>query len=462
MFKSIISIFMTVVTFFSSLFYTGLNNKPVEREFSIISQGKIVGKLKGNADSENNYFDIVFRDSVEFDTVVLKEKDESVTEFSVSVKDENGQFQKVYEQERIGKYRYCVLGETKTDTVRITIHSAVDNKFKIKDVDILNVTENKNDDFRVTSYLVCQWFYGNENIDVKKMNTITDFILFGVARFDENGNVYLQDLDINGKMVSGDKIFKDVIADIKSANPDVNIHCNILGPGGADYEKLHTQAFEKNDDELIENILNLLETYDFDGLFFDYEYPYSEESIDAYSDFIVNLDSYMDDYILGAALAHWGANISYGARQALDRIEIMSYDNMTETNRHAEFATVGGVVAIEDFDKRGYDLSKCDLGLPFYGRTHGGEEAWPSYAQIAPDITSPFQNYVNKSYLNGGTYGDGLLTSFNGVQIIKDKTAFAHDYGLGGVMVWHYTCDVPYEDDLSLFKAIQTSLNTRN
>ena len=65
-------------------------------------------------------------------------------------------------------------------------------------------------------------------------------------------------------------------------------------------------------------------------------------------------------------------------------------------------------------------------------------------------------------YLNGGMYGDGLLTSFNGVQIIKDKTAFAHDYGLGGVMVWHYTCDVPYEDDLSLFKAIQTSLNTRN
>lgn len=462
MFKSIISIFMTVVTFFSSLFYTGLNNKPVEREYSIISQGKIVGKLKGNADSENNYFDIVFRDSVEFDTVVLKEKNENVTEFSISVKDENGQFQKVYEQERIGKYRYCVLGETITDTVRITIHSAVDNKFNIKDVDILNVTENKNDDFRVTSYLVCQWFYGNENIDVKKMNTITDFILFGVARFDENGNVYLQDLDINGRMVSGDKIFKDVIADIKSANPDVKIHCNILGPNGADYEKLHTQAFKKYDDELIENILNLLETYDFDGLFFDYEYPYSKESLDAYSDFIVNLDSYMDDYILGAALAHWGANISYGARQALDRIEIMSYDNMTETNRHAEFATVGGVVAIEDFDKRGYDLSKCDLGLPFYGRTHGGEEAWPSYAQIAPDITSPFQNYVNKSYLNGGMYGDGLLTSFNGVQIIKDKTAFAHDYGLGGVMVWHYTCDIPYKDDLSLFKAIQNSLDTRN
>ena len=63
--------------------------------------------------------------------------------------------------------------------------------------------------------------------------------------------------------------------------------------------------------------------------------------------------------------------------------------------------------------------------------------------------------------MTGDTSGN-IATSFNSVQMIKDKTAFANDYGLGGVMVWHYTCDVPYEDDLSLFKAIQTSLNTRN
>ncbi len=226
--------------------------------------------------------------------------------------------------------------------------------------------------------------------------------------------------------------------------------------------KLHSQAFVKNDSVLIENILNLLDTYDFDGLFFDYEYPYKLKSIKDYSDFIVKLDSYMDDYILGAAFSHWSCNISKKAIKALDRVEIMAYDNMTEYNSHAEFSTVGGALAIKDFEKRGYDLSKCDLGLPFYGRTHGGEEAWPSYAQIAPDLdNNTFRNVIPKSYLTGDTSGN-VATSFNGVQMIKDKTAFANDYGLGGVMVWHYTCDVPYEDDLSLFKAIQTSLNTRN
>ena len=297
------------------------------------------------------------------------------------------------------------------------------------------------------------------------MNTLTDIILFGVARFDENGNVYLQDLDINGEMVDGETIFNDIIKDIKETNPDAKIHCNILGPDGVDSddkERLHSLAFVDNGDTLTKNILNLLETYKFDGIFFDYEYPYKPESVNDYSDYLVKLDSQLGDYILGAAFSHWSSNISKDAIKVLDRVEIMAYDNMGEYNAHAEFATVGGAMAVKDFIKRGYDLSKCDLGLPFYGRTHGGEEAWPSYAQIAGDLeNNPFKNTVAKSYMNGVTSSD-ITTSFNGVQMIKDKTAFANDYGLGGVMVWHYTCDVDYESDLSLFKAVQTALETRN
>ena len=96
-----------------------------------------------------------------------------------------------------------------------------------------------------------------------------------------------------------------------------------------------------------------------------------------------------------------------------------------------------------------------------YGRTFGGEETWPSYAQLVEKLeNNPFENSIQEVY---GTIEniDVVNISFNGVQMIKDKTAFANDYGLGGVMVWHYSCDVPYESDMSLFKAIQTSLATR-
>ncbi len=432
--------------------------------FSVMRNAEIIGNLKGVVGTEGTFIEIRFTEETTFDTVVLKEKGNQIFEFSIWLEDDNGEFVSVYEQDRVGEYRYCEIGEHTAKSIKISIDSANESQYHLKNIDILNVKDNKNEDFRVTSYLVCQWFYGNENIDIEKMNTLTDIILFGVARFDENGKVYLQDLDINGEMVSGDKIFKEIIEIIKTTNPNAKIHCNILGPDGVDAtdkEKLHSRAFVDNGEVLVDGILDLLKTYGFDGIFFDYEYPYKQKSKKDYSDFLVKLDSNLGDYILGAAFSHWSCNISRDAIKVLDRVEIMAYDNMGEYGSHAEFATVGGVLAIKDFEKRGYDLSKCDLGLPFYGRTHGGDEAWPSYAQIAGDLeNNPFKNTISKSYMTGDTSGN-IFTSFNGVQMIKDKTAFANDYGLGGVMVWHYTCDVAYEDDLSLFKAVQTSLETR-
>ena len=462
--KKIISILL-VVTLLFSLTACGSFDNENDKNFSVMENAEIIGNLKGEISTEGTFIEVRFPEKTTFDTVVLKEKNNQIDKFSIWVEDENGQYKSIYQQDRVGEYRYCEIGEHTTDSLKICINSSNENQYNIKSIDVLNVKDNKNDDFRVTSYLVCQWFYGNENIDAEKMNTLTDIILFGVARFDENGNVYLQDLDINGEMVSGEIVFMDIIKNIKETNPDAKIHCNILGPDGTDSddkEKLHSQAFKKNDNVLVDNILDLLKEYNFDGIFFDYEYPHKLKSIKDYSDFLVKLDSKLGSYILGAAFSHWSCNISKEAIKVLDRVEIMAYDNMGEYNAHAEFATVGGAMAVKDFLKRGYNLSKCDLGLPFYGRTHGGEEAWPSYAQIAGDLeNNPFKNMIAKSYLTGDTSGE-ITTSFNGVQMIKDKTAYANDFGLGGVMVWHYTCDVDYESDLSLFKAVQTSLETRN
>ena len=464
--KKVLSIILVLAFVFSLSSCNVDYDIPKKDDFSVMKNAEIIGELKGQVAVEGTFIEIRFPEAVTFDTVVIEEKDNQIDKFSIWLEDENGEYQSIYQQDRIGDYRYCEIGEHTADSLKICINSSNENQYELKNIDVLNVKDNKNEDFRVTSYLVCQWFYGNENVETEKMNTLTDIILFGVARFDENGNVYLQDIDINGEMVSGEKVLNKAIEDVKKANPNASIHCNILGPDGvdaSDKEKLHSQAFIDNSEVLIDNILNLLKSYDFDGIFFDYEYPYEKQSSEDFSDFLVELDSHLGDYILGAAFSHWSGNhISKKAIDALDRVEIMAYDNMTETNSHAEFASVGGVLAVGDLIKQGYDISKCDLGLPFYGRTHGGDEAWPSYANIAPDLNNnPFKNTIPKSYMNGVT-DDSIITSFNGVQMIKDKTAFANDYGLGGVMVWHYTCDVAYESDMSLFKAIQTSLETRN
>ena len=50
---------------------------------------------------------------------------------------------------------------------------------------------------------------------------------------------------------------------------------------------------------------------------------------------------------------------------------------------------------------------------------------------------------------------------YNGWQMVYDKTAYAIDVGLGGVMVWHYGYDLPSADELSLFGAIRQALADR-
>ena len=209
--KKVLSIIL-VFTFVFSLSSCGVDYEiPKKDDFSVMKNAEIIGDLKGKIALEGTFIEIRFPEETTFDTVVLKEKDNQIDKFSIWVEDENGEYKSIYQQDRVGEYRYCEIGEHTTDSLKICINSSNENQYNIKSIDVLNVKDNKNDNFRITSYLVCQWFYGNENIDTKKMNTLTDIILFGVARFDENGNVYLQDLDINGEMVKGDVIFKDII-----------------------------------------------------------------------------------------------------------------------------------------------------------------------------------------------------------------------------------------------------------
>ncbi len=464
--RKLVSIIL-VISFIFALSSCTVNYEIENKDtFSVMTNAEIIGDLKGRVASEGTFIEIRFHEAVTFDTVVIEENDNQIHSFSIWIEDKNGEYQSVYKQDRIGDYRYCEIGEHTADSLKICINSSNENKYHLKSIDVLNVSGNKNQNFRVTSYIVCPTYYANGTVETEKLQSITDVILFGIARFNENGEVYLQDADINGKTVSGDEIFSSIVKDLKTANPNIKIHCNALGPDGIDTdskEALHSQAFIDNGDKLATNIIDLLVTYDFDGFFFDYEYPYKAKSRRDFSKFIVKLDEVMADYVLGASLADWNCSLSKAAIKALDRVEIMAYDDMgTFSDSHAEFASNGGAFAIEEFVKKGYDLSKCDLGLPFYGRTHGGDEAWPSYALIANDLeNNPFKNSITKSYFTGDTSGE-IVTSFNGVQMIKDKTAFANDYGLGGVMVWHYSCDVAYESDMSLFKAIQNALNTRN
>ncbi len=307
-----------------------------------------------------------------------------------------------------------------------------------------NQTPVEPKDFRITAYI--RDYDIHESIDTSHFSQVTDFIIFGIATFDEDGNVHLTEGGEEKILLLKSKL---------SGYESKNIHLSILGPGSqssssdwneqmADQAQRHSNAFKSG--VLENNIKSVLDKYQLDGIFFDYEYPIEDVYWDAYNEFIVSLDGKLgDNYQIGLAVAGWDLGQDKQARNATDIIVLMSYDLWDKKGNHATYNH-----ALEDiircrFD--GYDMSKIDLGLPFYARPTTKEGYWYPYNNYADFIDE------NGIYVDSGN--TGLTFSFNTQSLIKEKTQLAIDSGLGGVMVWHYGCDTPSGSGNSLFDAIQ-------
>lgn len=282
--------------------------------------------------------------------------------------------------------------------------------------------------------------------DTQHINEVTDIILFGEASFDESGKITLED--------NFDEVYNRVKNIIGSDSKQLYI--NLLGPDSqsssddwydqmADKAERHTAAFESG--ELENNIKILLDEYNFDGVFFDYEYPIKNKYWKPYNEFIVSLDSILGDkYKIGMALASWDLGQNKAAREATDLVEIMAYDEWDDNGNHSTVDIAENDV--KKFIKAGYDKARLDLGVPFYARPTSEEAYWYSYKDYHTDIDE------------NGLYNDpetNLTFSFNTYDVIKEKTEYALNEGLGGMMIWHWACDTEYNSLDSLFAAMYTA-----
>ena len=307
------------------------------------------------------------------------------------------------------------------------------------------LNSGKADNFRVTTYIRGDaiMYWGGEVYE-EDFDIVTDAIIFECATFNNKGEVEYE----KEKMEA-------VLEKVRTAIGDRDVHLtlNLIGPGGHTDSDVWEDQMEAQSDEhnkafasgvLEDNIIAVLKKYDFDGVHFDYEYPISLKAWNHYNKFLVSLDKKLgDDYTLGVAGNAWNIKFTNAALKAIDTFELMAYDFVDENGRHATYE--GTLEQLRQLGLHGMPKEKVNVGLPFYSRPTDMSTYWYGY-----------NGYYEQMDENGWYHCDetGKDFWFNTPDVVAQKTDYCIRNGYGGVMIWHYNCDLPSTHEDSLLGAV--------
>lgn len=309
----------------------------------------------------------------------------------------------------------------------------------------LNIGDKKVDNFKVTTYIRgdAVMYWGGELYE-EDFDIVTDAIIFECATFNNKGEVEYDE-----------EKMETVLSKVRNAigDRDVHVTLNLIGPRGETDSDIYEDQMEAQSDEhnkafesgvLEDNIVAVLEKYDFDGVHFDYEYPLSLKAWHYYNRFLVSLDKKLgDDYTLGVAGNAWNIKFTNAAIEAIDTFELMTYDYVDEQGKHATYEDTVG--QLQQLGLRGMPLYKVNVGIPFYSRPTDMSAYWYGYNGCYEKMTE-----------DGWYHCDDTDKDFwfNTPLVVAQKTEYCIQNGFGGVMIWHYNCDLPSSHEDSLLRAI--------
>lgn len=307
------------------------------------------------------------------------------------------------------------------------------------------LNSGKVDDFKVTTYIRgdAVMYWGGE-VYAEDFDIVTDAIIFECATFNNKGEVQYDE-----------EKMETVLTKVRTAIGDRDVHLtlNLIGPGGMTDSDVWEDQMEAQSDEhnkafqsgvLEDNIIAVLDKYDFDGVHFDYEYPLSNKAWRYYNKFIVSLDKALgDEYTLGVAGNAWNIKFTNAALEAIDTFELMAYDFVDDQGRHATYE--GTLDQLHQLGLRGMPVEKVNVGLPFYSRPTDMSAYWYGYNGCYEKMTDDGWYHCDETDKDFW---------FNTTDVIAEKTDYCIRNGYGGVMIWHYNCDLPSTHDDSLLRAI--------
>lgn len=405
---------------------------------------------------EGEIFEIDFKGSTTINTMVLSEKGANCEKFNLYSEDENGERTLIYDNDIIDKYLYCSFDDTEVSKLVFEVEKAA-KTVKLQTISFYNV-EKKAKDFRVHAYYSL-WGMDSEEFSLQlageadnmwseNFDVVTDVIVISNIYWNKDGTLLYSKENTDKEFAA----LRELIGD-----RDINIWVCFLNPRAEDGSidnKSSVYSIKNHVDELTDNIVEFCDEYDLYGVDFDWEYPRLPHVWSTYNTLLTTLKPKLveKDLKFSSALGPWGNMLSKEAKEALDFVNVMSYDwSKNKRDYHAEFFTCHYFSARYMLDQ-GFKKEQLVLGVPFYGNSLGKGE----FSQVAFASVEGSEKGRNVYTVNDRDY------YFNGYNSIYSKTAYTYDMDFAGIMMWNGQLDLPPEKENNLFDAMEEAIENRS
>ena len=271
----------------------------------------------------------------------------------------------------------------------------------------------------------------------------------------------------------------DYIKNYRIWNPNLKVVLSVGGWGAGGFSKM--AMTEEGRRAFAQSCLEVVETYNLDGIDIDWEYPCSDMAeIDCdprdkenYTLLLQALRDVLGENRIVSIAVGAGEYFVEGTEmdkvaQIVDYVQLMTYDMRNgftkQAGHHASLGLSKGDTTntstrgiVEMFHDAGVPYEKMVAGAAFYSRRFDGVAdvnhgllqpsesvgyAGPTYGEIAEfkaagGYTEYWDEDAEASYLfNGSTF-----ISFESPEAVRRKCLYAKERGLMGVMYWEHGCD---------------------
>lgn len=403
-----------------------------------------------------------FSNPTMLNTIVIKEPTDNITEFNIYYKDTNGEFVHIYKQDRIDKYRMCVIEDIETNSIKI-VFDKFEKRIEIEEIEIFYM-KNSKANFRVNAYIDANMSEDNQTEISKKytdpdyfgwFSTLTDVTIINNVNLNTNGEITYR----TGK----ENLINDINL-IRLMNPNIKIHITVLtGLVDNDFKGNNKAMVKLVKDEVLykkalNNIGNMVKECGLDGVDYDWEIPQLPWEWNTYDRLIIDTKKVINGAEVSVALWPYKNRLSKEARASIDTVNIMAYDQFDK--RYGDHSSIyeTGLEAMEYFLSLGFSKLQLRLGIPFYGRTSDEYNIWPSYNTSYGKWGNVTENFT---YTNNKNEQKTSTIYLNGYAMVRDKTALALAYDLGGIMIFRSETDIGFTNQFSLHKAVAETINQR-